>query len=221
MNESQRNPLRDFVTSDDDQKAELALHEALQALPLTELSKSEQTNAWQNIAGQLKAGDKSVTRLKPMRSWLRSEEWMGLAAVLVLAVTVVFMQRPEPVNNIVVQPVDDQKTVQLAEWIEHSQQLESQLRSLRSRATRRVFSGQKAQAVDELERMIGIVDLQIAVSQVVTDQHTDNDFLVNERTGLWQQRVRLLNELLVNQFAQQINPYSDSGSAVAASYQQI
>ncbi len=222
MSKQPQNPLHDFVMPSDELTARRVLSQALQDLPLVELAQTEQASGWENIVARLSDDSDSRAGSGSRRyGWLRAEEWMGVAAAVLVLITVVFLPSSNQPGDQFSEPVAAERYSQLQEWVSRSQLLESQLRSLRTQTPTRVMSGQQALAMDELERMIGFVDLQITASQTASGYTADNDLLVNERTGLWQQRVVLLNELLASQYGQSDYFYRDGEGLAGTIDQQI
>jgi len=221
MNKSSSNLLHEFVAPNDDLQARRALQQALKELPMAEFDEHQKAAAWDNIAARLSSSKEQDSGSVKREHWLRAEEWMDVAAVVLLLITVVFFPLIQSSDDENDNSIVDQKYSQLQQWVARSQLLESELRELRQHSPVRVISGQQALAKDELERMIGIVDLQIAASQVAGKQVLDNDVLFNERTGLWQQRVLLLNELLSNQYGLTDYSYIDDASGNGTISQQI
>lgn len=194
-----RQELDEFIGNSDELQARRALRSALQALPQAQLPDSIE-DGWQAIEQRM---DGNPPTQANKRRWLRNDDWIGIAAAVLVVISVVFYRPPLSIGP-APQPVTAQQDARLQQLVVHSQQLEQQLRSLRRLDVGQVLSGQQALVRDELERMIGLVDLQIAaVEGAPPAQPDDHAFSVSERTGLWQQRVALLNELLVSQYGGQ------------------
>lgn len=193
--------LQDFLSSDDELQSLRGLKIALQGLPQQEVP---ETASWEQLSQRLNndtANDlASNKKRKASHGWLRADEWIGIAAALLVVISVVFYQPPLSISPQPTQ-VMEQGGDHLQQLVERSQFLESTLRTLRQQDSGQVLSGYRAITTDELERMIAFVDLQIAASEVSRNPIEDNELISNERTGLWQQRVALLNELLINQYA--------------------
>ncbi len=193
--------LQDFLSGDDELQSLRGLKTALQGLPLKAVP---ETAGWEQISQQLNhdtlAGPASIRKRKASHGWLRADEWIGIAAALLVVISVVFYRPPLSISPQPVQVVE-QGGEHLRQLVERSQFLENTLRALRQQDNGQVLSGYQAVTTDELERMIAFVDLQIAASEVSRNSVGDNELISNERTGLWQQRVALLSELLINQYA--------------------
>ena len=193
--------LQDFLSSDDELQSLRGLKTALQGLPQEQVPEA---TSWEQVAQQLNndtlRDPVSSKRGKASYGWLRADEWVGIAAALLAVVSVLLYQSP---LSIFPQPTEvmEQGNDYVQQLVERSQLLENALRALRQQHSGQVLSGYQAVTTDELERMIAFVDLQIAASEVNHNPSEDNEWLSNERTGLWQQRVALLNELLISQYA--------------------
>lgn len=196
--------LQGFIVNDDEVQALRGLKTALRDLPQAEVPENA---SWEQVLQRLDEGSSSTSltskQRKASKGWLSNNEWLGIAAALLVVVSVVLYQSPLNTSPPATQPIAqsiDQADNQLQQWVARSQQLENAIRVLRQQDSGQVLSGSQAVATDELERMIGFVDLQLAASEVSRNPREDNELVSNERTGLWQQRVALLNELLVNQY---------------------
>ena len=95
------------------------------------------------------------------------------AAVLVLSLGVI---------SLLTQRVDRQSQ-ELADWVQYSQQLESQLRSIDGGG--QVMRGHRAAVMGELEDQIAMIDWQLGGRPPNAEQ-----------IALWQQRAVLLNDLV-------------------------
>ncbi len=218
MNKALSEQLNDFMHSADELQSQRALRAALRALPAVDAPSGEP--GWQQIQNRLSASqDKHQNSSRYRTGWLRREEWMGLAAVLILTVLVMF-SRPVAEQGLGEEQLAGQQH-ELQEWVAHSQQLENHLRMLRQLDSSQVISGQQAITVDELERMIGLVDLQLAAAEIARGQAGGDPLFVYESTGLWQQRVLLLSELLANEFGESVSVIAEDAVFAETASQQI
>lgn len=198
MSNNWQQQLDDFVSNRDELHARRALGNALRALPQADMPESHEAG-WQALSQRLDQADQPDPK-RPF--WLGKQEWLGIAAALLVVVLVTFYRPPVIIpQGAQTQAASDD--IQLQQLVAYSQRLEQQLRWLRNQNTGQVMSGRQALATDELESMISLVDLQIAAAQTTQDDTAGIEFTVNERTGLWQQRVALLSELLAYQYAGQ------------------
>lgn len=185
-----------FCDSSDELAARRAIGRALAALPDSE----PPAGGWEALQSRLESN--SGRRREP--NWFLAG--IGVAASVLLVVGLfVRLAGPEPeiatpVADVPVSVPDTrldarvEDGAQVASLMRYSRQLEQRLRTVRARGGSRVQSGSEAAAVDEIERMIGVVDLQLAAAPTTPE----------EREALWRKRVTLMNQLL----AAQVRPAS-------------
>lgn len=181
---------------------DMQLTETLQALPDETLNSETRAALWAEIDTSLNTEsttDAMVSVKSPVRYW--SLAMAAAAVVMLVMVLEPVMQEVNPDQAIADASVADTLTTDdaLAILQARSQLLEARLRQLKTPAA---LSGQEALAIDELERMIGLVDLQLTASTGGYQEYQSPSYQQQfERASLWQQRVDLMQTLVATRLS--------------------
>ena len=205
-----------------------SLNVVLQQLPDETLEPTTSQALWEKIDANLTAAETQLktTTLANKRN-NQVSYWSLAAAMFVCAIGLFWILQNEqnfssnglPLNaqtTSLTETVDSVTNEQLLLVLQNrSKFLEAGLRQL---PTPNILSGQQAVMMDELERMIGLVDLQLNAS--TANQPDSGQAFVQqqfERTALWQQRIDLMQSLVTTRLDAHRGGYADNPWQSAAS----